>query len=252
MLAFAALLFSLLLSAVLGFPLAQRDVVNPTITEPHDGTVWVVGEKEMVTWKTDNFPPDSQITNPEGRVILGHLENDSLNLQLDHPLAANFSIRDGQVQITVPDVPPREDYIIVLMGDSGNASPAFAITAIKGSGSSSVYDPTSTNQPSTTIGSTSAIITGPSPPTATTPTVSEPEATTVPDPMSMIVSESMPTVSSSLPDSVPAPSSSASDSTTTAPAAESPQPVSTGGAWSAHNAKLWSVMAAPVAFLFLL
>lgn len=32
--------------------------------------------------KTDNFPPDSQITNPEGRVILGHLENDSLNLQL--------------------------------------------------------------------------------------------------------------------------------------------------------------------------
>jgi hypothetical protein len=32
--------------------------------------------------ETDDIPPDSQLTNPFGRVILGHMENDSLNLQL--------------------------------------------------------------------------------------------------------------------------------------------------------------------------
>jgi hypothetical protein len=56
MLALAALCFSLLLSAVLGFPLAPRDVFNPTITDPHNGTVWVVGEKEMVTWYVLSMP----------------------------------------------------------------------------------------------------------------------------------------------------------------------------------------------------
>lgn len=32
---------------------------------------------------------------------------------VDNPLAENFNIRAGQVTITVPDVPPRDDYIIV-------------------------------------------------------------------------------------------------------------------------------------------
>lgn len=63
--------------------------------------------------ETDNLPPDSQITNPDGRVILGFQANDSLNLDLDHPLAQNFKLRAGNVTITVPDVPPRNDYIIV-------------------------------------------------------------------------------------------------------------------------------------------
>jgi len=63
--------------------------------------------------ETDNLPPDSQITNPDGRVILGFQANNSLNLDLDHPLAQNFKIRAGNVTVIVPDVPPRNDYIIV-------------------------------------------------------------------------------------------------------------------------------------------
>ena len=31
----------------------------------------------------------------------------------DHPLAANFNLTDGSVNITVPNVPPRDDYLIV-------------------------------------------------------------------------------------------------------------------------------------------
>jgi len=126
--------FSLFISATLGLPLAQRDVVAPHITNPHEGTIWMVGQRELVAWQvyktsifnspliesspsreTDNLPPDSQITNPNGRVILGYQANDSLNLDLDHPLAQNFKLRAGNVTIIVPNVPPRDDYIIVRM-----------------------------------------------------------------------------------------------------------------------------------------
>lgn len=94
----------------------------------------MVGQRELVAWQvykiflfnspliesspsreTDNLPPDSQITNPNGRVILGYQANDSLNLDLDHPLAQNFKLRAGNVTIIVPNVPPRDDYIIVRM-----------------------------------------------------------------------------------------------------------------------------------------
>jgi hypothetical protein len=45
----------------------------------------------------------------------------------DHPLAEGFDIRDGHRTIRVPDVPPRNNYIVVVMGDSGNRSPEFTI-----------------------------------------------------------------------------------------------------------------------------
>ena len=35
------------------------------------------------------------------------------NFHSDHPLAQNFELTDGNVMITVPNVPPREDYLIV-------------------------------------------------------------------------------------------------------------------------------------------
>jgi len=63
--------------------------------------------------ETDDLPPDSQITNPDGVVILGFQTDDSLNLDIDHPLAQNFKIRAGNVTVIVPDVPPRNNYIIV-------------------------------------------------------------------------------------------------------------------------------------------
>ncbi|KAK0487538.1 hypothetical protein IW261DRAFT_1290716, partial [Armillaria novae-zelandiae] len=107
--------------------LISRDVISPPITSPTAGAVWTVGQTITVTWNTTVIPPASQVTNPIGKIVLGHQANNSLNLDLDHPLASNFQLTDGQVDITVPDVEPRDDYIIVLFGDSGNTSPEFTI-----------------------------------------------------------------------------------------------------------------------------
>jgi len=73
------------------------------------------------------MPPDAQLTSPRGRILLGWLADNSMNLQMDSPLAEGFWLRDGQADITVPSVPERNDYIVVLMGDSGNQSPTFTI-----------------------------------------------------------------------------------------------------------------------------
>ena len=44
-------------------------------------------------------------------------------------LAEDFNLDDGEVEVTLPsDVATRDDYIIVLFGDSGNKSDRFSIT----------------------------------------------------------------------------------------------------------------------------
>ncbi|KAK0464409.1 uncharacterized protein EV420DRAFT_1040246 [Desarmillaria tabescens] len=120
----------LLLSSVFvhALPLISRDVISPPITSPTAGTIWTVGQTVTVTWNTTDIPTNaSQITNPIGKIVLGYQANNSLNLDLDNPLASNFQLTDGHADITVPDVEPRDDYIIVLFGDSGNTSPKFTI-----------------------------------------------------------------------------------------------------------------------------
>ncbi|KAF8968973.1 hypothetical protein BDZ97DRAFT_1654445 [Flammula alnicola] len=117
-------------------PLSRRDVITPNITSPTADSVWPVGSNQTVTWDTSNFPPVSQITNILGKVILGFNANNSLNLDFNNPLAQNFNLTDGSVQVTVPNVQPRNDYLIVLFGDSGDTSPAFSITLITGGSSS--------------------------------------------------------------------------------------------------------------------
>ncbi|KAG6889876.1 hypothetical protein C0995_013850 [Termitomyces sp. Mi166 len=147
MLALTILCISYFFSYVHATPLMMRDVFSPHITSPNETTIWPVGTQQTVTWETDNIPPDSQLTDPNGKVVLGHLgPTGGLNLDLDHPLAQNFKLRVGHVQVTVPSVPPRDDYIIVLFGDSGNTSPTFAITRITDGPNST----TSTTKPSTT------------------------------------------------------------------------------------------------------
>ncbi|KAJ7134790.1 hypothetical protein C8R44DRAFT_730130 [Mycena epipterygia] len=123
----------------------RRGVYSPPIITPHGSTKWVRGTEVNVTWSTSDIP--KSITNPKGRILLGRLEagSSSENLDIgkfprfvherflswspysDHPLAAGFDIRDGRCTVSVPDVPPRDNYIIVLMGDSGNRSPEFMI-----------------------------------------------------------------------------------------------------------------------------
>ncbi|KAF8636228.1 hypothetical protein AX17_003714 [Amanita inopinata Kibby_2008] len=68
-------------------------------------------------------------TNMVGRVVLGYIQGEDSNEHLDYsrPLAEGFDISQGQVDIVVPQVDPRNDYIIVLFGDSGNRSSRFTI-----------------------------------------------------------------------------------------------------------------------------
>ncbi|KAI8986070.1 hypothetical protein BD414DRAFT_578180 [Trametes punicea] len=115
----SCLLFFSLVSAL---PLAVRDAYAPPVTYPHAGTAWKVGQYHNVTWDTSNAP--SQITNQEGQVVLAK----GGVLDYEHPLAKNFDILSGHVEIQVPNVEPGDDYTIVLFGDSGNDSDAFTIT----------------------------------------------------------------------------------------------------------------------------
>ncbi|KAI0032559.1 hypothetical protein K488DRAFT_37689, partial [Vararia minispora EC-137] len=104
--------------------LFKRIVVAPPITSPDASTVWTVGQQVTVAWNTSSIPTGTNLT---GQLVLGFQTPGSENLNLDNPLAVNFSLNAGRVTITVPDVPPKSNYIVVLIGDSGNASPQFTI-----------------------------------------------------------------------------------------------------------------------------
>ncbi|KAI5121408.1 hypothetical protein M0805_003180 [Coniferiporia weirii] len=101
-------------------------VYNPMITYPVAGTVWNAGEVHTVTWDTSAIPAGQN--NATGTILLGHIENNSENLNIAQPLATGFKIMSGATNITVPLVTDGDDYIVVLFGDSGNASKEFTIS----------------------------------------------------------------------------------------------------------------------------
>lgn len=216
----------------LSLPLNLRDVVDPPITSPTAGTVWHVGEKQLVTWSTDGL--SSNVTNPVGMLVLGYMYNNSENLMLNSPLATNINYTDGQVLITVPNVETREDYIVVLFGDSGNASPEFTI--INDSSSSSAPAPsTSSVQSVTPTGSVSP--TGQTPSETLTSTLVNSTPTTTSG-ITLAAGASTPTLSSG--------TSSVVTSTAT-----STQTTHTGAAWRNHASGA-SIILALVSLLYIL
>ncbi|PBK69188.1 hypothetical protein ARMSODRAFT_1019172 [Armillaria solidipes] len=114
-----------------------RDVYDPPIASPNANTVWTVNTTQTVTWDTSN--PPAQITNPIGAI---RLRKDGITFCMPSSvdccfdadvigsmtLASGFDILLGEFEVTVPDVPESSEYILVLMGDSGNFSPEFTIT----------------------------------------------------------------------------------------------------------------------------
>ncbi|PCH40207.1 hypothetical protein WOLCODRAFT_68060 [Wolfiporia cocos MD-104 SS10] len=98
----------------------SADITSPTFL-----TTWKVGSNVSVTWDASKVPQTRQ--NASGMILLGYQTKDSENLDVQTPLASGFPIVDGQVTLTVPNVTERHDYIVVLFGDSGNASPIFSI-----------------------------------------------------------------------------------------------------------------------------
>ncbi|KAF8591332.1 hypothetical protein K439DRAFT_1627051, partial [Ramaria rubella] len=99
------------------------DVFDPPILYPNAATVWFAGQSHNVTWDTSGLPS----TLPNGSMIQLRIARSS-TIFVPVTLASNFSLVDGREPITLPEnLMPRDDYEIVLFGDSGNVSPAFTI-----------------------------------------------------------------------------------------------------------------------------
>jgi hypothetical protein len=104
--------------------LSTRDVWVPKILSPTEATVWHLGKTYQVEWALDQKPEN--VTNPTGTIYL----STAGLLNITHPLAKGFKLTDGHVLVTIPKDTagvPGDDFAIVLMGDSGNASPNFTI-----------------------------------------------------------------------------------------------------------------------------
>ncbi|KIM89032.1 hypothetical protein PILCRDRAFT_208739 [Piloderma croceum F 1598] len=107
--------------------LSRRTVYNPNIIRPAQGDDWKVGSWVEVIWDTKSIPDGS---NLEGKIVLGHVEEGSENehLDIEHSLASSVPISTGSIKVKVPAVEPGKNYIIVLLGDSGNKSGVFSIS----------------------------------------------------------------------------------------------------------------------------
>lgn len=156
-----------------------QDVISPPILEPNASSIWTIGSQQIVTWNTTGIPSNpSEITNTIGEIVLGFNSSDGENLDLNNTLAQGFLLTDGNVSITVPNVTVGNNYIIALIGDSGNTSPPFTITSDPATSLSSTTLAASTSVgadadtvPSTgttTAGSTGADTTAAPSPTGTT------------------------------------------------------------------------------------
>uniref|UniRef100_A0A8H7Y6G6 Yeast cell wall synthesis Kre9/Knh1-like N-terminal domain-containing protein n=1 Tax=Psilocybe cubensis TaxID=181762 RepID=A0A8H7Y6G6_PSICU len=93
---------------------AKLDVFVPVILKPDSRTTWTIGRTAIVSWDTTNAP--KSISNGASVYLNGY-----------GTIASGFSLRDGNVTVTVPSV-PQGPYFITLFGDSGNYSPVFTIS----------------------------------------------------------------------------------------------------------------------------
>lgn len=154
----------------------------------------------------------------------------------DSPLATNINYNVGQVQITVPNVPTRSDYIVVckwmscyyihdkpcsmlltVFGDSGNASPEFTIIndassstpAAPSSPPTSPPDPSGAYPPSPTHTAPPATTPHSSGPSAGSPTTHPGSLTSATTPASQTGSHTNTTVVVATPTTPPSSSSNA-------------------------------------------
>ncbi|ORZ12677.1 hypothetical protein BCR42DRAFT_419748 [Absidia repens] len=108
-------------------------VLNPKITSPTADTKWRAGDKRTITWDTEHVVGGPIPASYKGTLKLGYLDpKDSPNEHLKWDLASGFPLNKGSQVVTLPaDLETKRTYIIVLMGNSGNASPQFTITAAR-------------------------------------------------------------------------------------------------------------------------
>ncbi|KAG5335211.1 hypothetical protein C0989_001834 [Termitomyces sp. Mn162] len=102
-------------------------VFDPPITSPNASTVWIAGNMETVTWKTEIVGMVNESIPLPGAVVLIQVLN---GLRVNGFTLANVSdLRSGAVNVTVPESAVPGQYVIDLFGDSGNVSPPFEIVA---------------------------------------------------------------------------------------------------------------------------
>lgn len=100
-------------------------IVNPRIIIPTNETIWYAGCDADIAWDTLQIVPN--VTETHGPIMLGFIVPLSINEHLFFTLVPDTDLTTGSAHITVPNVPTRNDYIVVVFGDSGNASPLFTI-----------------------------------------------------------------------------------------------------------------------------
>ncbi|SAM02294.1 hypothetical protein [Absidia glauca] len=126
---FKSILFALTTLVTLSLAI----VLNPQITSPSADTKWRAGDTRTVTWDTENVTGGPIPEGMKGTIKLGYLDpKDGPNEHLNWDLGSGFDLNKGSFVVTLPsELETKRTYIIVLMGDSGNASPQFTITAAR-------------------------------------------------------------------------------------------------------------------------
>jgi hypothetical protein len=99
--------------------LNNLDVWVPEIITPNEHSVWFIGQKETVTWKTDDKP--ELISNG------AHIYLVSTDRSIRIPLADHFDLTTGSKDVVVPTNISPGEYHITLFGDSGNDSKSFRV-----------------------------------------------------------------------------------------------------------------------------
>ncbi|KAI0373708.1 hypothetical protein BV20DRAFT_962282 [Pilatotrama ljubarskyi] len=133
---------------------------SPPITSPAHSDRWTTLEVQTVTW--DNI--GLNVTGLKGTLLLGYVwENTTRTVWKDQPLASNFALSDGAVNVILPDVPSADDYILILLGDMHNLSPLFAVLGTDNGLATTVppatLPPQTMATPSATITATSVVST---------------------------------------------------------------------------------------------
>ena len=111
----------------------KRIVYNPPVTTPASKQVWYAGREEVVKWQVDQDKIPAEANNFKVTIKLGYIpKNGEGGYNLKWTLAKGINITDEEAEVTLPsDLQTRDDYIIVVMGDSGNRSMKFTIKAAK-------------------------------------------------------------------------------------------------------------------------
>ncbi|KAI8889719.1 hypothetical protein K501DRAFT_266509 [Backusella circina FSU 941] len=108
---------------------ATAVVWDATILSPTNETVLTAGQTLTVTWETEvagyQIPDDVR-----GMLVLGYLTNNPVNEHLHWTLAERFKLNSGSIDVTLPDdLESMDNYILALLGDSGDVSEKFTIKA---------------------------------------------------------------------------------------------------------------------------